>query len=905
MEQKMEERKRLSELKCGEKGHVYAVTSGDRRMRRHIVDMGITPGTEIKLIKLAPMGDPVEIELRGYTMSLRKADADSVVLMNAEDHKKWHRDMERAIELREKAAAEARSKGSDKRDADIVEHARAAELTEFILEKSFCSTKNGGYCPKEVFEDDKPVRLALAGNPNCGKTTLFNAMTGSKEYVGNWPGVTVEKKEGKIKQKPCKESVDGLCTMGHDMTVVDLPGIYSLSPYSMEEIVARNYIINEDPDAIINIVDATNLERNLYLTIQLLELEKPMILALNMMDEVEKQGDSIDCKELSMELGIPVVPISARTGEGIDELVTGLQNLIAAAHTQLHEGFLIEPDDVYDDFTHEEHHKIGAIIAGYAEKAKLPLHWSEIKLLEADERVKESLKLSEEDAKRVDAVVREYASANPMGDSESLVADSRYRYIERVAKKAYHRGNKAGSVERSARIDAILTHKALAIPLFLIIMGVIFLLTFSTVGAWLSDVAGGLIDDTIAPFVRNALVSAGAMDWFISLVCDGIIKGVGGVLTFLPQIALLFLCLSLLEDSGYMSRIAFIMDKPMRRFGLSGKSFIPLLMGFGCTVPAAMGARTMDNDRDRRMTILLLPFMSCSAKLPVYGLIAGAFFTKHRGLIILSLYAMGVALGILSGLMLRKSAFDKGEAPFVIELPPYRLPSARNVATHVWERVSHFLEKAGTIIFAMSVVLWFLQSFDFSLNFISDPSVSILGKTGSVIAPVFKPLGFGSWQASVALLSGVVAKEAVVSSLSMFASFSASAGGEVVREALSGIFTPASAYSFLVFVLLYTPCMAAVATIRREMHSRKWTAFAVAYQIAIAYVMSLLAYNIIGLFTGETDKAVIFYAIAAIMLIYSVTCMIRRKKKGCGCGRACSKCKGDAKCSQKSSRKLH
>ena len=887
-------RKRLSGLECGQSGHVYAVVSADKRMRRHIVDMGITPGTEIKLVKLAPMGDPLEIELRGYTMSLRKADADTIVLMNDDDHRKWHEDVERTIAAKEKRAREEREHSADKRDADHAEHKRAAELTGFIMEKSMCS--KDGFCPKDTFEEDSPVRLALAGNPNCGKTTLFNAMTGSKEYVGNWPGVTVEKKEGKIKQRADKNS-DGLCTMGHEMTVVDLPGIYSLSPYSMEEIVARDYIINENPDAIINIVDATNLERNLYLTIQLMELERPMILALNMMDEVEKQGDSIDCKQLSLELGIPVVPISARTGAGIDDLVTGLQSLITAAHTQLHEGFLIEPDDVYDDFTHEEHHKIGAIIEPYAKAARLPLHWTEIKLLEGDERVRESLKLNDMDAKLVDAIINEYAAANPIGDSESLVADSRYSYIERVAKKAYHHSGKASSAVRSAKIDAILTHKAFAIPLFLLIMGLIFLLTFSTVGAALSDLVGEFIDGAVAPAVMSLLQNAGAGEWFISLVCDGIIKGVGGVLTFLPQIALLFLCLSLLEDSGYMSRIAFIMDKPMRRFGLSGKSFIPLLMGFGCTVPAAMGARTMDNERDRRMTILLLPFMSCSAKLPVYGLIAGAFFSEHRGLVILSLYVLGVMLGILSGLIFRKAASNKQEAPFVIELPPYRMPSARNVFTHVWERVEHFLEKAGTIIFAMSVVLWFMQSFDFRLNFISDPSLSILGAIGSAIAPIFKPLGFGSWQASVALLTGVVAKEAVVSSLSMFASFSASAGGEVVRQALSGIFTPASAYSFLVFVLLYTPCMAAVATIRREMQSRAWTAFAVVWQLASAYIMSLLTYNIIGLFTGETDKAVLFYAIAALIVIYSAYCIIMRRRRGCGCG--CSGCRSAAKCSQK------
>ncbi len=902
----MDKQKRatLSMLHPGQSGHVYAVASGDQRMRRHIVDMGITPGTEIRMVKAAPMGDPLEIQLRGYSMSLRKADADTILLMNGEDHLKWHENMEKNRSLMERRAAEELAQHQDIKNSDQKGHARAAEVTSFLLDQGGCFDAGPeGYCAREVFGEDQPVQLALVGNPNCGKTTLFNAMTGSREYVGNWPGVTVEKKEGKVKNVSCKDDKNaGLCTMGHDMTVVDLPGIYSLSPYSMEEIVARDYIVNEKPDAIINIVDGTNLERNLYLTIQLMELERPMIIALNMMDELEKHGDSIDCEKLSLELGVPVVPISARTGQGVNELVSGLQSLIEAAHTQLHEGFLIEPDDVYDDYTHVQHHRIGKLIEPYIKDAGLPLHWAEIKLLEGDDRVKQALHLPTDIEKSVEAITAAYAKANPLGDNESMVADSRYRYIERVAGIAYHRGGTATTAERSAKIDSIVTHKFLAIPLFLLIMALIFTLTFSTAGAALSDAVGGLIDETLAPAVRGLLEAAGADFWFVSLVCDGIIKGVGGVLTFLPQIALLFFFLSLLEDSGYMSRIAFIMDKPMRRFGLSGKSFIPLLMGFGCTVPAAMGARTMDNQRDRRMTILLLPFMSCSAKLPVYGLLAGAFFARNRGLIIFSLYFLGIALGILSGLLLRKSVFQKGDAPFVIELPPYRWPTARNTFTHVWERVSHFLEKAGTIIFAMSVVLWFMQSFNFHFAFVSDPSTSIIGSLGSVIAPIFKPLGFGSWQASVALISGVVAKEAVVSSLSMFANFSASAAGETVRAALSGVFTPASAYAFLVFVLLYTPCMAAVATMRRELQSRKWTLFAIAWQLFTAYGVSFLVYQFIGLFTGETHTQFLFYLLAAAALIYSLYFLfIGRKRKPC-CGAACSGncagCMKASKCSQ-------
>lgn len=845
MEQK---RRTLCDLKIGESGHVYAVNAADARMRRHIVDMGITPGTEIRIVKLAPMGDPIEIALRGYSMSLRKSDAAAILLMEEAEHEAFHKSVERARAEHEARAHALLEEKQHPRDTDQEGHARAALLTGFMLEHgTCCDMKKEGFCACEVFDDDGPVRIALAGNPNCGKTTLFNAMTGGKEYVGNWPGVTVEKKEGKIKARAA--GADGaLCTHGHEMTLVDLPGIYSLSPYSMEEVVARDYIINERPDAIINIVDGTNLERNLYLTVQLIELERPMIIALNMMDEVEKNGDKIDCKRLALELGIPVVPISARTGQGIDTLIESAQKLIYAAHTQLHEGFQIEPDDVYDDYTHMQHHRIGMLVEKYASAANLPLHWTEIKLLERDDRVRDALNLPQEIAEQVEKIVQDYAASNPIGDNESTVADSRYRYIEHVTAAALTRGKKDTAIERSARIDAILTHKVWAIPVFLLIMAVIFALTFSTLCAFLSDGVGALIDDGLAPLMRTALASAPA--WFASLVCDGIIKGVGGVLTFLPQIALLFLCLSILEDSGYMSRIAFIMDKPMRRFGLSGKSFIPLLMGFGCTVPATMGTRTMDNERDRRITVLLLPFMSCSAKLPVYGLLAGAFFPQHRGLVIFSLYILGVVLGILSGLMFKKTMFTGQEAPFVIELPPYRMPSAKNVWTHVWERVSHFLEKAGTIIFAMSVLLWFLESFNFSFQMVENAGESIIGRIGSLIAPVFIPLGFGTWQAAVALITGIVAKEAVVSSLAMFYGFSASAESAVVNSALAGTFSPLAAYSFLVFVLLYTPCMAAVTTMRRELGSRKWTAFAVVYQIGIAYVAALLTYFIGSFFAG-------------------------------------------------------
>lgn len=847
-------RRTLGALRPGESGYVYSVNAGDPRMRRRIVDMGITPGTRVSIIKTAPMGDPIEITLRGYSLSLRREDALQITLMDEGEAQTLRHKQQEALKAH---ALRSRSQLGHASDTDQASHQRAARLTVSFTSGRCegcagpCRQAAGGPArettPPE--DDGQPVKLALVGNPNCGKTTLFNAMTGGREYVGNWPGVTVEKKEGRVKQPNLGQvGQDAIFTHGHDITLVDLPGIYSLSPHSMEELVARRFIVEEKPDAIINIVDGTNLERNLYLTVQLMELERPMIIALNMMDEVEKQGDRIDVERLSLELGVPVIPISARTGLGIEALLAQAQQLIHAIHTQLHEGFNIEPDDLYDDLTHMAHHRIGRLVEPYVQKADLPLHWAQIKILEGDSLLRESLHLPEAISKQVDEVVAEYAAASPLGDNETMVADSRYRYVERVCAAALQRARRPEDPSPASRIDAILTHKIWAMPIFLGIMLLIFTLTFSTVGAWLSDLVSESIGSLLIPFVREALEASGAFTWLTGLVCDGILTGVGGVLTFLPQIAILFFCLSMLEDSGYMSRIAFIMDKPMRRFGLSGKSFIPLLMGFGCTVPAAMGARTMDNEKDKRMTILLLPFMSCSAKLPVYGLIAGAFFAKGRGLVIFSLYGLGILLGILSGLLFKKKLFQGQDAPFVIELPPYRIPTARNTFTHVWERVSHFLQKAGTIIFAMSVILWFLQNYSFQLTLVTDASKSILGALGGLLAPLFKPQGFGTWQAAVALLTGLVAKEAVVSSLAMFYGFSLSAQDTAIAAALSNTFTPRAAYAFLVFVLLYTPCVAAVSTMRRELNSRGWTAFAVLWQIAVAYVASFLAYAFLGLF---------------------------------------------------------
>ncbi len=863
------ERKRLDELKVGETGRIRRIITDDERALRKLTDMGLTPGTEVSLIKFAPMGDPMELHLRGYSLSLRKNDAHTVELMDAEEN--LH-SVASSVAVRSEYNEKGKRLLNTVRHIDLKdnkEHDRAGKLTEKILAASCC--KSGcSHCHRcdenpfgkkkntadEIDASERPVKLALVGNPNCGKTTLFNAMTGEREYVGNWAGVTVEKKEGKVKRIPSADTKSGFNTGGHEMILVDLPGIYSLSPFGMEERIARQYILTEKPDAIINIIDATNLERNLYLTVQLLELERPMVIALNMMDEVKKAGDDIDCEALSRELGIPVVPISARTGMGIDDLVSKTQGvsaqiLLNAAHAQVHEGFKLEPDHLYDDFTHGMHHRIGEIVEPYAKAADLPVHWVSIKLLEGDEPVASALKLPDDVRKIINEISDEYARAsqNSFADSASMLADSRYRYITGVANEVCKHTHKTGEPTLSDKIDTVLTNKYLALPLFAVIMAVVFTLTFGTLGAWLKGLMEQLIFDVTIPAVSSALMAASAPTWLNSLICKGILSGVGGVLTFLPEIAILFTFLSLLEDSGYMSRIAFIMDKPMRKLGLSGKSFIPLLMGFGCTVPATMAARTMENMRDKRSTILLIPFMSCSAKLPVYALIAGAFFSKGSTWVVLSLYLIGILLAMLFGLIFRRTLFKAEDAAFMMELPPYRMPKLKDTMLHVWERVKHFITKAGTLIFIMSIVIWLLMNFSPTLVPVGDDiESSILGRIGTAIAFMFKPLGFGSWMAVVAILTGFIAKESIVSTMSVLVGSTLTAGQAL--SALSGVFNPISAYSFLVFVSLYTPCIAAVATMRRELQSRKYTLFVVMFQIAVAYLASFFIYTVLQLVAG-------------------------------------------------------
>ena len=790
----------LQDLIPGESGMIVSVGNQSGAVKRRLVDMGLTPGTVVKVTKIAPLGDPLEVSLRGYELSLRKEDAGQIQIG--------------PVQARPQAASKPGAPDPERDRRQLRDHVHELEHHEKPYDHNA--------------HDTRTMKVALAGNPNCGKTTLFNALTGSNQYVGNWPGVTVEKKEG-------------TAHLGdRSITVVDLPGIYSLSPYSMEEIVARDFIIGEGPDAVIDIVDATNLERNLYLTVQLLELERPLVLALNFMDEVKARGDQIDVERLSKELGVPVVPITAKTGEGLDEL-------LQVAHRQMHLGVTYEPDDLYDDFTHDIHHRMGELIHDYAYAANLPAHWASIKLLEGDGIVAKALNLPADVQNKLDAIIAEYEASSALGDRETLVADSRYRYIERVVHASVVKGKGSEGPTLTEKIDKIVTGKYTALPLFLCAMLVMFVITFGPFGSWLQDGVSALID-LFSSWLEGTLTAMGAPDVVISLACDGIISGVGGVLSFLPQIALLFFFLSFLEDSGYMSRAAFIMDRLLRRFGLSGKAFIPMLMGFGCSVPAIMGARTMENEKDRRMTILLIPFMSCSAKLPVYGLLSAAFFGPWAGLVVFGLYVIGMAVGILSGIFFKHTLFAGEPAPFVLELPPYRFPSIENIATHVWQKVKGFLVKAGTLILAMSIVLWLLQSFDFSLHMVDDAANSMLGTLGALIAPVFAPLGFGFWQAAVALLTGFIAKEMVVSSLSMFYGFSLTAAGTAVAAAMTG-FTPLSAFSMLVFILLYVPCVAATSTMAKELGSAKWTVFSVCWQIGVAYVVSLLVHTV-GLALG-------------------------------------------------------
>ena len=661
--------------------------------------------------------------------------------------------------------------------------------------------------------------FALVGNQNCGKTTFFNQLTGSNQHVGNFPGVTVDQKVGTIRQYK-------------DCSIVDLPGIYSLRPYTNEEIVTRDFILNQKPDGIINIVDATNIERNLYLTLQLIEMQQPMVLALNMMDEVRNNGGSIDVEKLSQELGIPVVPIAAVKNEGVDKLI---QIAIETARKKVLPKVtdFCEPGPV-----HRCIHSIGLQIEDHAENAGIPLRFAVSKLIEQDTAICDKLNLDQNELELIEHSISQMEDEQSL-DRNAALADMRYQFIEKVCSGSVIKCHESKEHRRSQRIDKILTNRILAIPVFLGIMLLIFWLTFGLIGSALSDLLSFGID-ALANVTSNALNAYGINPVVHSLVIDGVFSGVGSVLSFLPIIVVLFFFLSLLEDSGYMARIAFVMDKLLRKIGLSGRSFVPMLIGFGCTVPAVMSSRTLSSERDRKMTIMLIPFISCSAKIAIYSFFTAAFFPKHGALVMIALYVTGIAVGILVALIFKKTAFKGEPIPFVMELPNYRLPSIKSVLLLMWEKAKDFLTRAFTVIFLATIIIWFLQTFDARLNVVTDTQTSLLALIGQLIAPIFAPLGFGNWQCATALISGFSAKEAVVSTLSVLTGSSASG----LSATLTQMFTPAAAVSFLVFTLLYTPCVAAIASIRREMGSGKQAFGVVVLQCVTAWIVSFIAYHL-------------------------------------------------------------
>ena len=667
--------------------------------------------------------------------------------------------------------------------------------------------------------------IAIIGNPNSGKTTLFNRITGSNQHVGNWPGVTVDRKTGHI------------CHDGVGIDIVDLPGIYSLSPYTQEEIIAREFVLSDELDGILNIVDAANIERNLYLTLQLIALGLPMVVALGFMDDVRAQGIEIDCDMLSERLGVPVVPISAKKGENMHNLLDGLAHDMRAPDKQ--PAYL---------------HGVGAAIRHAAETLQpLPLRQCSLpfyaaKLLEGDSAMwaqMDRLNMPKKIREEINSIAAGMQSHANLTDKEMVLADALYDYIEEVVRAAYQRP-KVHKATLTERIDKIVLHRVWALPIFAFFMFLMFWCTFGPIGSLLGSGMEYLIQSIISPAIRSALAAAHTQNWLVGLICDGVIGGVGGVLSFLPQIVILFFFLSVLEDTGYLARVAFIMDTLLRRIGLSGKSFVPMLMGFGCTTPAVMAARTMENDSDRRMTIMLTPFMSCGAKLPVYALVAGALFGAHQGLVVISLYVLGILMGILAGFILKKTIFKEVSSGFVLELPTYRLPSFKGTVLNMWQKAKDFITRAGTLIFLMSVVIWLLQNFTPSLAVAENAGESILGVIGTFIAPVFRPLGFGEWQEAVSLLTGLVAKEAVVSTMNVL--YGAGGDSAMLSGLLGTVFTPLAGYSFLVFTLLSIPCMSAFATIKREMGGWRWAFGAAAFQTVLAYLAAMVIYQVGSLF---------------------------------------------------------
>ena len=766
----------LKDLNIGETA-VVGTVGGEGALRQHFLDMGLIPGEEVTLVKFAPMGDPMELSIHGYELTLRLDDAARIGVTLAK------------APAVKKAAAESEKP---------VEHPGLGEGGRY-------HTKKG----ENSLPDGTTLTFALAGNQNCGKTTLFNQLTGSNQHVGNFPGVTVDRKSGAIRNNPNTE-------------VTDLPGIYSMSPYTSEEIVTRQFIIGEKPTGIINIVDATNIERNLYLTMQLMELDTPMVLALNMMDEMCGNGGTVRINKMEAMLGIPVVPISAAKNEGVDELVDHALHVAKYQERPGRMDFCGEAD--HGGAVHRCIHGIIHLIEDHAKAAGIPVRFAATKLVEGDQRIEAALKLDQNEKEMIEHIIVQMEQERGL-DRAAAIADMRFHFIHQLVEQTVVKPRQSKEQLRSARIDRFLTGRYTAIPAFVGIMALVFYLTFGVIGLALQnlleagiDALTAAADSTLTAWNVNAAVH--------SLVIGGIFTGVGSVLSFLPIIVTLFFFLSLLEDTGYMARVAFVMDKLLRRIGLSGRSIVPMLIGFGCTVPGVMASRTLPSERDRKMTILLTPFMSCSAKLPIYSLFAAAFFPEHAALVMVSLYFLGIAVGILMAILLKSSVF-KGEAvPFVMELPNYRLPGLKNVVQLLWEKARDFLQRAFTVIFVATIIIWFLQSFDLRLSLTADPQQSILAWLASGIAPLFAPLGFADWRVSTALITGFMAKESVVSTLTILYGSSA---------AFAAALSPAAAAPLLVFCLLYTPCIAAVASVKRELGG-KWAFIMVANQCIVAWL---------------------------------------------------------------------
>lgn len=779
----------IKDLEIGKSAKITKV-GGEGALRQHFLDMGLIPGAQITMIKFAPMGDPVEIKIHGYELTLRLADAEKIEI--------------------DKPYTVKTDNNIDTRKKDI-SHPGLGEGGKFHTKAD-----------ENPLPDGTKLTFALAGNQNCGKTTLFNRLTGSNQHVGNFPGVTVDRKDGEIKNHA-------------DTLITDLPGIYSMSPYSNEEIVTRKFLLDKKPKGIINIIDASNIERNLYLTMQLMELNIPMVVALNMMDEVRKNGGSVLVNEMEQLLGVPVIPISAAKNEGIEELTDHALHIAKYRECPGRQDFCISHGTSEQTAVHRCIHAIMHLIEDHAEAAEIPIRFAASKLIEGDSLVEDKLKLSQNEKEMIEHIIVQMEQERGL-DRAAAIADMRFHFIKSICQQTVIKPSESKEHARSIKIDKILTGKYTAIPSFIAIMGLVFWLTFSVIGKGLSNLLDLGISH-LTTLVDGLLTKANINDVLHSLIIDGIFNGVGSVLNFLPIIVTLFFFLSLLEDSGYMARVAFVMDKLLRKAGLSGRSIVPMLIGFGCTVPGVMASRTLSSERDRKMTILLTPFMSCSAKLPIYGFFAAAFFPNNSAIVMILLYAFGIATAVFMAMIMKLSIFKGEPVPFVMELPNYRMPSAKSVCQLLWEKAKDFLQRAFTVIFVATIVIWFLQTFDTKFNLVENSQDSILATIAGFIAPIFKPLGFGDWRISTALITGFMAKESVVSTLSVLL-------GSGVK--ITSILTQLGAASLLVFCLLYTPCVAAIASIKREL-GRKWACFVVVFQCVIAWIMAYITHGIFAL----------------------------------------------------------